>query len=159
MVTVIKFNENTSVIKSMKRLSIFLILLGLVGCNYPSKEQAEIACDEWKEKGVTQDWIKPYSEDERLTIIHSRATGIMQERYKMKFGRHPDWDDGGPRPEDYDIAKERFKEPQGSVSSRYCRLEKDTAQYLGYENNLIKNSEWVKDEEEGDYKIVKQFRY
>lgn len=35
----------------MKKLSVFLLLLGLIGCKYPSKEQAEKACDEWKEKG------------------------------------------------------------------------------------------------------------
>lgn len=35
----------------MKRLSVFLLLLGILGCNYPSREQAFDACREWKEKG------------------------------------------------------------------------------------------------------------
>ena len=38
---------------NFNRLSISLLLLGLVGCKYPSIEQAEIACEEWKEKGET----------------------------------------------------------------------------------------------------------
>ena len=35
----------------MKRLPVFLLLLGLVGCKYPSMEQALEACDEWADKG------------------------------------------------------------------------------------------------------------
>jgi len=35
----------------MKKLSAFLFLLGLVGCKYPSREQARIACEEWEEQG------------------------------------------------------------------------------------------------------------
>ena len=37
----------------MKRLSIVLLLLGLVGCNYPSREQADRACNEWKDRGAS----------------------------------------------------------------------------------------------------------
>ena len=35
----------------MKQLSVLLLLLGLVGCKYLSREQAKIACEEWEEKG------------------------------------------------------------------------------------------------------------
>ena len=31
----------------MKRLSVFLLLLGLVGCKYPSMYEAKDACKEW----------------------------------------------------------------------------------------------------------------
>ena len=34
----------------MKQPLLLLLLLGLVGCKYSSREQAEIACNEWKEK-------------------------------------------------------------------------------------------------------------
>ena len=35
----------------MKRFSVFLLLLGLVGCNYPSKLEAEKACEAWGKDG------------------------------------------------------------------------------------------------------------
>ena len=31
----------------MKRLSVFLLLLGLAGCKYPSMYEAKDACKEW----------------------------------------------------------------------------------------------------------------
>lgn len=38
-------------VAKVKRLSVVLLLLGLAGCNYPSKEQAKKACEVWRRKG------------------------------------------------------------------------------------------------------------
>ena len=103
----------------MKRLSVFLLLLGLVGCKYPSKEQARIACEEWKENGDS--------------IIYSDPNLDPGNRY--------------------------------TVSSRYCRDEEATTQFLGRESKeairLIREGKIreAKDVEWKDYKIVKHFRY
>ena len=56
----------------MKRLSVFLLLLGLVGCKYPSREQAEIACEEWKEKGTNALYIDPNLDVGNKTTIYTR---------------------------------------------------------------------------------------
>jgi len=42
----------------MIRLSVFLLLLGLVGCGkYPSREQAVRACNEWKGRGASTTFV------------------------------------------------------------------------------------------------------
>ena len=56
----------------MKRLSVFLLLLGLVGCNYPSREQALDACYEWKKKGANALYIDPNLDPGNKTTISSR---------------------------------------------------------------------------------------
>ncbi len=44
------YNKTTGV-QLMKKLSVFLLLLGLVGCKYPSKLEAEKACEAWGKDG------------------------------------------------------------------------------------------------------------
>ena len=42
----------------MIRLSVFLLLLGLVGCGkHPSREQAVRACKEWKGRGASMTFV------------------------------------------------------------------------------------------------------
>ena len=36
---------------NFKHVSVALLLLGLSGCAYPSRDQARQGCNEWKEKG------------------------------------------------------------------------------------------------------------
>ena len=36
---------------NFKHLSVVILLAGLAGCNYPSRQQALDACYEWKQKG------------------------------------------------------------------------------------------------------------
>ena len=49
----------------MKRLSIALLFLGLAGCNYPSKTQADEACIEWLEKGERVTYTRNTTRQER----------------------------------------------------------------------------------------------
>ena len=37
----------------MKRLSVVILLLVLMGCNYPSRSQERTACNEWENKEET----------------------------------------------------------------------------------------------------------
>ncbi len=39
--------DRTTYALPMKKLSVFLLLLGLVGCKYPSMYEAKEACKEW----------------------------------------------------------------------------------------------------------------
>ena len=88
-----------------------------MGCNYPSREQAELACYEWKEKGSNAVYTYP--------------------------------DLGTKRP----------------ISSRWCREEKATNQFIGWASNKV--ARLIKDrkiKEAGEvnwmnFEIVKHFRY
>ena len=40
-------------VAKVKRLSVVLLLLGLAGCAYPSRDQARQGCDEWENKEET----------------------------------------------------------------------------------------------------------
>ena len=53
----------------MKRLSIVLLLLGLVGCNYPSREQAGLACNEWKDRGASM----TFANKSQLSYEHEKT--------------------------------------------------------------------------------------
>lgn len=53
----------------MKRLSIVLLLLGLVGCNYPSREQAGRACNEWKDRGASM----TFANKSQLSYEHEKT--------------------------------------------------------------------------------------
>ena len=47
-----------------------------------------------------------------------------------------------------------------AISPRYCQSEQDTSQFLGYENNAIKNGSY-RDEagKKGEWTVVRHFRY
>ena len=56
----------------MKRLSVFLLLLGLVGCKYPSREQAFDACYEWEKKGANALYTYRSLDSRNKTTIYTR---------------------------------------------------------------------------------------
>ena len=101
----------------MKRLSVVLLLLGLAGCKYPSKIQADEACLEWWKKGET--------------VTYTRNT-TRQERSR-----------DGDIPKSVTLTEE----------TRWCLLESETKQYLGYEQKLNGKGE------ELSLDVVKHFRY
>ena len=43
--------------------------------------------------------------------------------------------------------------------SRSCKDESETNQVLGFMNQTMDNGEWIEEENEGKFKVVKYFRY
>ena len=151
----------------MKRLSIALLFLGLAGCNYPSKTQADEACDKWKEKGETVTYTRNTTVEEE----QRERDRIIAKYYK--YNHLPEMYSSlvmkdfepGMSSEAYDKLKEKVrnvfskdlknmkKTVEESKETRWCLLESVTNQYLGYEQKLDENG---KELSKG---IVKHFRY
>jgi hypothetical protein len=67
----------------MKRLSVVLLLLGLAGCNYPSKLEARRACERWESQEKELSQIK-YIKTETADWVHLPAVNednIITSRY------------------------------------------------------------------------------
>ena len=52
-----------------------------------------------------------------------------------------------------------IKEREKTLFSRKCSFERETNQYLGRRNKTIEQGKYVWGEREGEWKIVKHFRY
>ena len=110
----------------IKLLGLVVLLMGVSGCErkFPSRVEAENACEEWDSKGEISD------EDVRKGKWEMREDGKSYFVYK----------------------KDR--------QARLCVEEKQTNQFLGYENPTILDRTWVR--EEGwmkGAKVMKHFRY
>ena len=139
---------------NLRLLLIGCLALGATACSdkYPSRVQAKEACDEWASKGKTIDWEIPIPEDERKTKVRQYAESLRRQRVG-------DWIISPVSEEDLEAAEAAIKNPSGTETGRWCFPEKETTQYLGYENKFVQNGEWVKGENEGEGKVVKHFRY
>ena len=151
----------------MKRLSVALLLLGLTGCNYPSMTQADEACDKWKENSETVTYTRNITVEEE-----QRERDRIQAKY-YKYNDLPepysslvikDFEPGMGS-EAYERLKTKVSNAFGkdlanmkkmveeSKTTRWCSLEEETNQYLGYERKLDDNGKELSRE------IAKHFRY
>ena len=131
----------------------FAVLIVAPSCsiNYPSRSIAESACREWEAQEAKVD-------HERELLGFEKRTKFEQENPR------PDaafWDD-----EIIDWEKQKLAyasktiRENVAISPRYCQSEQETSQFLGYENNAIKNGTY-RDElgKKGEWTVVKHFRY
>ena len=130
---------------------VVLIVAPSCSTNYPSKSEAESACREWQGQQAKVD-------HERELLGFEKRTKFEQENPR------PDaafWDD-----EIIDWEKQKLAyasktiRESVAISPRYCQSEQETSQFLGYENNAIKNGTY-RDElgKKGEWTVVKHFRY
>ena len=54
--------------------------------------------------------------------------------------------------------KRRYK-VQRTIGSRYCLIEEETNQVLGFMNKTIENGNWKINDNEGEDEVVKRFKY
>jgi len=151
----------------MKRLSVVLLLLGLAGCNYPSRRQAEIGCNVWADRNREVTFV------ETIPAKPYKST-LEQDIQKVKDERNPK--DGSPAglsfytlDESIDnlISVDKWKKEDSKekkiphqVTARWCYEEEETNQFLGYENLRATKGTW--ENKKGmtlDEKVVKHFRY
>ena len=62
----------------------------------------------------------------------------------------------------WDVAKQKeviIRDARPIQTSRKCTWESETNQILGLVNQVIENDEWIEDENEGNFKVMKNFRY
>ena len=136
---------------NIKHLSVVLLLLGLAGCKYPSRIQADNACDEWKGRVSKATYIRDYTDSE------------ISEAYEKVEKEYPYYEtagvlqgDGGKRRHMIELKSVRLAIKKGiteTKNARWCRLEEDTNQYLGYEEKRDDKGKLFSTE------IVKYFRY
>lgn len=112
--------------KSLKLLASVLLLIGVSGCEskFPSRVEAQNACEEWDSQGEISDG------------------DVRKGKWEMR-------EDG-----------KSYFVYQKNREARACVEEKETNQFLGYENPTILDRTWVR--EEGwmkGAKVMKHFRY
>ena len=119
--------------------------------DYPSRTEAESACDKWEASEKKVDY-------ERELLGFEKRTKFEQDNPR------PDaafWDDEIKEWEKQKLAfaSESISETI-SINPRYCQEEEQTSQFLGYQNNEIKNGTY-QDEvgKKGEWKVVRHFRY
>ena len=143
----------------MKRLSVFLLLLGLAGCNYPSRSQAETGCEVWADKNREVTFVetipsKPYksSVEEELEKLDDDTYYSLKEKEQFRSNLY--------KFDDIMKSKSVDKTITHKVGARWCIEEEKTKQFLGYENKAVLNGTWqnVKGMT-GEGKVVKHFRY
>ena len=145
----------------MKRLSVVLLLLGLAGCNYPSRRQAEIGCNVWADRNREVTFVetipaKPYKStlEQDLKAIEdffSSGIGSFSEEESIENAIKRD---------KKKKADSREKKVSHEVTARWCFEEEETNQFLGYENLRATKGTW--ENKKGmtlDEKVVKHFRY
>ena len=130
---------------------VVLIVASSCSTNYPSKSEAESACSEWQGQEAKVD-------HERELLGFEKRTKFEQENPR------PDaafWDDEIIEWEKQKLAyASKTIRESVAISPRYCQSEQETSQFLGYENNAIKNGTY-RDElgKKGEWTVVKHFRY
>ena len=115
----------------MKKLLLLLPLLALASCRYPSKYEAETACDEWVDKG--REWI--YMRNKEDLLYMSSEYSIYSEKWRQL-------------PE--------YVEEINDI--RYCQHEQETRQYIGWDNGKKAGEKYYLGTIP-DRKIIKRFRY
>lgn len=128
-----------------------LILVPSCSMGYPSRSEAERACHEWE----------------------SQEDKVEYERELLGFEKRRKFEQDNPRPDaafwddeirDWEKQKLAYASKMVSetvaVSPRTCQEEQQTSQFLGYENNAIRNGSY-QDEvgKKGQWTLVKHFRY
>ena len=130
---------------------IVLVLVPSCSLNYPSRSEAESACSEWE----------------------GREGKLEYERELLGFEKRTKFEQENPRPDaafwdDAIIDWEKRKLVYASkpirenvaISPRYCQSEQETSQFLGYENEAIKNGTYQDEAgKKGEWTVVKHFRY
>ena len=140
----------------MKRLSVFLLLLGLIGCKYPSKEQAEKACEKWVKayggsyKSETIYTLRDGSTNNSREVITETYPYSTLEQIKANKGIHQ---------------KSKINNKDGFIIERlvvvrHCEMDETEKQWLGYENKAAVDMTWRdRDGARGKMEVVKHFRY
>jgi hypothetical protein len=130
-------------------------LLGLLAsCAFPSREQAREACEEWESKEKTLEYNKIISRMIHPLRLKQGYIQAMDIKDSSGFSRET-----YARWKKEDKEKERVKTRKISITSRECKEEEKTNQYLGYMNQTIEQESFIGGEKEGEWKIVKHFRY
>ena len=128
-----------------------LIVAPSCSMDYPSRSEAESACSEWESQEDKVDF-------ERELLGFEKRTKYEQENPR------PDaafWDDEIINWEKKKLAyASKTIRESVAISPRYCQSEQETSQFLGYENNAIKNGSY-RDEagKKGEWTVVRHFRY
>ena len=139
----------------MKKLSVFLLLLGLVGCKYQSMEQAEKACEKWVKAGGSYKSETIYTRRDGSTnnsreVITETYPYTTLEQIKANKGIHQ---------------KSKINNKDGFiierlVVKRHCEIDESEKQWLGYENKAVVDMTWRdRDGARGKMEVVKHFRY
>ena len=128
-----------------------LIVAPSCSMNYPSRPEAESACREWQAQVAKVDY-------ERELLGFEKITKFEQENPR------PDgafWDDEIIDWEEQKLAyAAKTIHESVAISPRYCQLEPEAPQFLGYENNVIKNGSYRDEaEKKGEWTVVRYFRY
>ena len=128
-----------------------LILAPSCSTNYPSRSEAESACREWIGQEDKVDF-------ERELLGFEKRTKYEQENPR------PDaafWDDEIINWEKKKLAyASKTIRESVAISPRYCQSEQETSQFLGYENNAIKNGSYRDVAgKKGVWTVVRHFRY
>ena len=118
----------------MKKLFLLLPLLALASCSYPSKYEAEAACDEWARKGGRYIYVR--YKDNQTSLAGKYLAGELT-------------------PDEYLQAPE-YTEDKYRI--RDCQHESETRQYIGWDKGT-KAGEKYYSGELPEWKIIKRFRY
>ena len=154
----------------MKRISVVLLLLGLAGCKYPSRSQADKACGDWY-KVVT---ISSYAQQvdsikrpDREKVLEKRLKENMEEDYphlslEEVIAKRYEMESliiSGYQALKRDD-KRKWEIIDHRLKARWCIEEEETNQILGYENKAVLNGTWQNIRgKTGEGKIIKHFRY
>ena len=135
------------------QLVVAMVLMFIASCslNYPSRSEAETACDQWE------------SAQEKVTYQRELLGFEKRTKFEQENPR-PDaafWDD---EIKDWEKQKLAYASKPVietvSISPRYCQEEQQTSQFLGYENNAIKDGTYQDEEgKKGEWVVKKHFRY
>ena len=132
-------------------VAFVVMLMASCSMNYSSRSEAEMACADWG----------------------SDAKKVTYERELLGFEKRTKFESENPRPDaafwddeikDWEKQKLAYASKtvseSVSVSPRYCQEEQETSQFLGYENDAIKNGTY-QDElgKKGEWAVKKHFRY
>ena len=134
-------------------MAAFVVLITVPSCSmgYPSRSEAESACSAWESQEDKVDY-------QRELLGFEKRTKFEQENPR------PDaafWDDEIMEWEKQKLAyASKMITETVAVSPRSCQEQQETSQFLGYENNAIKNGTY-QDElgKKGEWIVVKHFRY
>ncbi len=128
-----------------------LTLIASCSMGFSSRPEAESACRQWQGQVETVGY-------KRELLGFEKRTKFEQENPR------PDaafWDD-----EIIDWEKQKLAYASTPISEtvemspRYCQVDIETSQFLGYENNAIKNGTYqVEAGKKGEWMVVKHFRY
>ncbi|MDA7491069.1 hypothetical protein N9A81_01185 [Synechococcus sp. AH-707-M23] len=144
--------------------SLLLILplsLGVTGCSwgkYPSKIEAENKCKEWSANGRLLRYQRGITEEEELEKLKKSSTEPLTspDIRLMRLARYSYDLREGLGEKTYSVREKVWDK----INARRCELELETNQYLGYENQLIKDGTYKAEfGKRGEAVVVKHFRF